>query len=103
MELGQAIRFSIIVLPIIEEWEGWIHSWYRCHERNDDLPGSHPDSRHLDGTAIDAGFYREEERDIAYDQCYEMGLHGQKKEWIDPITGRLVHGFHMQLEAPRGS
>ena len=100
INLAKAIHFAILILPTIEAWDGWVHSWYRCEERNAHV-GGHAKSRHMDGTAVDAGFYRKEDRDAAYDACYEKGLHGLEKEWTDHITGAKVYGFHMQLEEPR--
>ena len=101
-QLGRAVQFTIIILPIIITWDGWIHSWYRCEERNDDVGGDEF-SRHRDATAVDTGFYDVIKRNNAYDECYQCGLHGYKYDWVDRKTGKPVFGFHMQLEAPRGS
>ena len=103
MELGQAIRFAIMILPILYDCRGWVDSWLRSEQRNSDV-GGHEKSRHLDATAVDAWFYSAFWRNLAYDNCYDIGLHGYKKGPVkDTETGLEKWGFHMQLEAPRGS
>jgi len=58
---------------------------------------------------VDCGFYDVEDRDQAYRECYDAGLHGYKKQWDEliekgPRAGemRAVYAFHMQDREARG-
>ena len=97
LNLSRAIQFHIVLLPILDEWEGWTVSTFRCIERNVDV-GGHPESHHMDGTAADCYFYHVSQRNGAWFDCYEMGLHGLKKQYYDAVTKQTVYGFHMQLD-----
>ena len=92
---ADAIRFAALVVPVLRECDGWVYSWGRSDERNRDV-GGHPESRHIDFCAIDAGFYSRATRDLAYSKCYSLGLHGYKKEFTDQQSGKKVYAFHMQ-------
>jgi hypothetical protein len=107
--IAEAIHFAILVMPAIYRNDGWVHSWGRCKERNDDVGGA-GNSRHRDWCAVDAGFYNEVQRNNAYTRCYELGLHGYKyvfeTEGFDASHERVkkvAYAFHMQdrpAEAP---
>jgi hypothetical protein len=100
--IARATSFAIRVMTAIYDNDGWVHSWGRCSERNNDVGGA-GDSCHLDYCAVDAGFYNEKQRDYAYVRCYDLGLHGYKytfeTEGYDrdgEKIAKTAYAFHMQ-------